>query len=154
MRLTVDPGSGRLPVSTRFIKTVAEKTLQRVKGAAFAQRAEISVVFAGTGRVQRLNRQWRGRNRPTDVLAFSLMEGKRFPVPSGGYIPLGDVVICTPVAKRQAKELGNPFKNEAALLLIHGILHLLGYDHVTVAQERKMFTLQDALIKKMREAWS
>ena len=61
---------------------------------------------------------------------------------------LGDVVVSVPQTKRQALEAGKPFKAELALLVVHGVLHLLGYDHVTLTQEKKMFALQDSLLKK------
>ena len=61
---------------------------------------------------------------------------------------VGDVVISVPQTKRQSSEAGKNFKSELALLLIHGILHLLGYDHITLAQEKRMFGLQNRLLEK------
>jgi probable rRNA maturation factor len=83
----------------------------------------VSVFFCGDRRMAGLNRRWRRRNRPTDVLAFPSGEnGSRF---------LGDVVISVPYASRQARRRGDPPSREMDRLLVHGYLHLLGYDHET-----------------------
>lgn len=73
-----------------------------------------------------LNRRYRGLDKTTDVLSFSLREGK-FPHIQPGI--LGDIVISVPVAARQAREQGHPLRREIERLLVHGLLHLLGYDH-------------------------
>lgn len=76
--------------------------------------------------MRRLNRTYRGIDAPTDVLSFSFREG-----PFSGVRPelLGDIVVCVPVAERQAREEGEPFDRAVDRLLVHGLLHLLGYDH-------------------------
>jgi len=83
-----------------------------------------------------LNREWRGMDRPTDVLSF----------PSGEKGFLGDLVIDLPYAARQARRLGHPVSREVQLLLAHGILHLLGHDHET--DDGKMFRLQRRLVRR------
>ena len=83
----------------------------------------VSVFFCGDRRMAGLNRRWRRQNRPTDVLAFPSGESRaRF---------LGDVVISVPYASRQARRRGDPPSREMDRLLVHGYLHLLGYDHET-----------------------
>jgi len=77
--------------------------------------------------MQALNRQHRGVDRTTDVLSFPQLDG--FPFPPGSELMLGDIVINLHKAERQAKEYGVPFYDELKRLLIHGLLHLLGYDH-------------------------
>ncbi len=99
--------------------------------------------------MQKLNRLYRKKDKTTDVLSFSLLEGKKLKTGKGS-IPLGDVVLSVPQTRRQALEQGKEFKAELALLLTHGILHLLGYDHGTKAEERRMFGLQDRLLKKWK----
>ncbi len=104
--------------------------------------SELSVVFVGNDRMRRLNALHRGIGRTTDVLSFPLWET----VPPAGAIPsssaplpLGDVVICVPKAEAQARAYGVTFRQELTRLLIHGILHLAGYDHeVGAYQKRKM----------------
>jgi len=92
--------------------------------AAGESKVILSVEFIGDHRMRRLNAQYRGRNMTTDVLAFAMREA---PGPSSAL--LGDVVISVPQAVRQAVERGHSIQHELATLLIHGILHLLGYDH-------------------------
>jgi rRNA maturation RNase YbeY len=108
--------------------------------------AEVGLLLVGNSRMQRLNRHYRGTDRPTDVLAFAMREkgnssgrgrgsrrqkkigGSRQP-PTGLYPLLGDVVVSVPMARKQAREQGHPLDWELKVLIIHGLLHLLGYDH-------------------------
>jgi rRNA maturation RNase YbeY len=126
-------------------------TVRSVKGAVFEKKAELSVVLTGDGEVRRLNRFYRKKDRTTDVLSFSLLEGPRFKTGREGTVALGDVVISVPQARRQAVSQKNEFRDELALLLIHGILHLFGYDHETNAGEKKMFGLQERLLRKWKK---
>ena len=110
--------------------------------------AELSVVFVGSRRMKILNSRYRGLCKDTDVLSFPLLGED---VPQGPAV-LGDIVISVPKALRQAKEFNVPFYEELRRLLVHGLLHLLGYDHETTAyQKRKMQQkerwLLDALAK-------
>lgn len=102
------------------------RTAEAVLSAARAETAELSLVLVSDRRMRVLNRCYRKKDRPTDVLAFPLREG-RFSRFRGSL--LGDVVISMPTAKRQAAALGHSLRDEVARLLIHGVLHLLGYDH-------------------------
>jgi probable rRNA maturation factor len=122
--------------------------LKTVKSPSFEKQSELSVVLTNDDEVRRLNGLYRKKDKTTDVLSFPLLEGKRLKNSLRGSIPLGDVVISIPQTRRQAAQQGRGFKRELALLLTHGILHLLGYDHVTRSQEKKMFSLQDRLLKK------
>lgn len=108
------------------------------------ERAELSLVLCDDRTMRVLNRQHRGLDRPTDVLAFAQDEG---PVmPSHGLRVLGDVVISLPTARRQAREHGRTALAEATMLLAHGLLHLLGFDHRTAPEERRMRARTDALV--------
>lgn len=102
------------------------RTAETILSAARAETAELSVLLVSDRRMRALNRRYRKKDRATDVLAFPLREGRfsRF----GGAL-LGDVVISMQTAKRQAKEFGHSLRDEIERLLVHGILHLLGYDH-------------------------
>lgn len=87
----------------------------------------ISVLLTDDPEIQRLNAQWRGKDRPTDVLSFSLREGRGARFFQQG--PLGDIVLSIPTCQRQAEEKGWSLEEELAFLTLHGLLHLLGYDH-------------------------
>lgn len=85
------------------------------------RRAALTVTFVGPARMRALNREWKGHDTPTDVLSFAL------PAPDGSLV--GDVYICPAVARRSAKELGISPREELTRLVVHGTLHVLGYDH-------------------------
>ncbi|MFQ5658667.1 MAG: rRNA maturation RNase YbeY, partial [Candidatus Methylomirabilales bacterium] len=104
---------------------------------------EISVLLVGDRAIRRLNRTYLKHNRPTDVLAFPQQRGPRVPQPH----LLGDVVISVDTAARQAKEHGHSLARELALLLIHGILHLVGYTDTTPAARRRMWAEQSRLLR-------
>lgn len=103
----------------------------------------ISVVLINDARMKSLNRRFRGIDRPTDVLSFESGET------SGKQTLLGDIAISVPTARAQAKKAGKTQKGEFLLLSIHGLLHLLGYDHATAADEKRMFALQDDLVRRV-----
>ena len=105
-----------------------------------ADDAAVAIVLVNDARIKGLNRAFRKQDRPTDVLAFSAREGPFGDLDSG---VLGDVVISTETALRQAEELGHGMDEEILRLLIHGILHLLGYDHErSPRQARRMQSLE------------
>ena len=97
--------------------------------------AELSVAFVGDDRMRELNRDWRGKDSTTDVLSFSQLEGE---LPGGASTMLGDVVISVPVLERQAADGGWTVDEELARLLLHGVLHLLGFDHESDDDARAM----------------
>lgn len=107
----------------------------RILGAEGIRGRELSVLVCGAPRMRELNREWRGKDRPTDVLSFAQMEGE---LEGFDCSLLGDVVICHEVLLAQAEEQGSTPSAELARLLVHGILHLLGHDHEgeTAAAER------------------
>jgi len=106
--------------------------------------AELSVVLCDDAVMRDLNRRYRKRDRTTDVLAFAMNEGPRMPAVVAA--PLGDVVISVPTAARQARTAGKRTVDEITILLAHGLLHLLGFDHGTPAEDRRMRARTDALV--------
>ena len=112
-------------------------------GALRKPAAELSVLLCGNRQIHALNRAYRGKNKPTDVLAFSQREGAPM---HGDALLLGDVVISMPTARRQARERGRSLIEEVMFLLAHGVLHLEGYDHQTDAEERRMNARADVLL--------
>ena len=105
--------------------------------------AELGLVIATQQRVQQLNQDYLGRDEPTDVLAFSTREEmgadlSPFVQPPDGVLHLGEVIISYPQAVIQAEEYQHSIKKELAILIIHGVLHLLGYEHDKPELERKV----------------
>ena len=109
---------------------------------------ELSVLITNDETVRRLNREYAGEDAPTDVLAFSLTEGEEFALPDG-VLRLGEVIISYHTAQRQAAEAGRPVRDEVDHLLVHGILHLLGYDHAESKEEERMRARERELLAAM-----
>ena len=142
-----------------WLRSVAEQVL-------IAQRAdpqaELGLVIVGQEKVQQLNLKYLDRDEPTDVLAFSMLpepatgeEAKadlpHFVVPPDGVSHLGEVIVSYPQAVLQAEEQRHSVKKEIAILIIHGILHFLGYDHVEPVLERQMRTREAEILGSIEE---
>jgi rRNA maturation RNase YbeY len=122
------------------------RTAEAVLAAARAGAAELSLLLVSDRRMRALNRRYRKKDRPTDVLAFPLREG-RFSHFRGSL--LGDVVISLPTAKRQAAALGQSLRAEITRLLVHGVLHLLGYDHERGARDASVMARKEKMILRV-----
>ena len=123
-----------------FMEKAAKTTLEKLGNAD----CELTIAIAGDKQIRELNKKFRQYDEPTDVLSF----------PSGtsvnsqsGY--LGDIVISQPRAKAQAKAAGHSISDEMQLLVVHGILHLLGYNHDEPAEKAKMWAFQDSILREL-----
>ena len=105
---------------------------------------EFNIIFVDDDYIHRLNKEYRGVDRPTDVISFALEDGIK--VDTGITRMLGDIYISIDKAKMQANEYGHSFLRELAFLSIHGLLHLLGYDHMKEEDEKVMFKLQEEIL--------
>lgn len=105
---------------------------------------ELSLVLTNDAHQQELNRQWRGRDRPTNVLSFP--DGT--PLPGGGRL-LGDVVLALETCRREAREQGKPLADHAVHLVVHGVLHLLGHDHEREDKAEVMEALEVRLLESL-----
>ena len=116
--------------------------------------AELSVLCVDVDYMATLHERWMGEKGPTDVLAFPMdeLDTARPDDPDPGPALLGDVVLCPAVAVRQARAAGHTMADELLLLATHGVLHLLGYDHMEPDEEKEMFGLQSQLIESWRSA--
>jgi probable rRNA maturation factor len=131
-------------ISPVRVSAFVEFALERLK----LHGAQVTIVLVGERAMRALNGRWRGKDRPTDVLSFSQREGE-----GGALHPelLGDVVICVPVARRQAREAGHCLAAELDLLAVHGLLHLAGYEHeADPVAARAMHRRANAIIKGWR----
>jgi probable rRNA maturation factor len=140
INIVVEKGFGK-QVKRDWLRRVAEKVLT---AESTDSAAEVGLMITGQERVHELNRQYLGEDRPTDVLAFPMQPApdtathSPFIAPPDGIKHLGEVIISYTQAVIQAAEHQHPVKKEIALLIIHGILHLLGYDHDVPEAERQM----------------
>jgi probable rRNA maturation factor len=112
---------------------------------AASPAADVTVVLAGDDELRELNQKYLGINEPTDVLAFPSKE--QDPDSGGPYV--GDVIISLPRAEEQAKAAGHALRVEVQLLVVHGVLHLLGYDHAEPEQKAKMWKVQAAILQQL-----
>lgn len=113
------------------------------------EHSEVSVTFVTNERIHEINREYRQKDAPTDVISFAmeeLGEGEIELIGAGLPRVLGDIIVSIPKAEEQAKEYGHSFERELGFLCLHGFLHLLGYDHMEKAEEERMFTRQKEIL--------
>ena len=123
---------------TDIISYLKTKKLRQKKN--LTQRKEITFVFLPADQMKSINKQYRGKNKPTDVLSFASVEPQS----------LGDLVFCLPVLKKQAKAQKHSLDRELLYMMIHGLLHLLGYDHeLSKPEEKLMFHIQDTAFEHL-----
>lgn len=119
------------------------RAAELIMKAVGESQAELSLELVGDGRMRRLNRLYRQKDRTTDVLAFPMRESA-----SPYSALLGDVVISVPTAVRQAREAGRSLHDEVAALLVHGVLHLCGYDHEKSPSEAARMRRREGAVLK------
>lgn len=113
------------------------------------QRCEISVTFVDLDEIHELNKQYRGVDKPTDVLSFPAVDDLEEEIPEVCEICLGDVVICEQKAREQAEEFGHSFERELVYLFTHSVLHLLGYDHMEEDEKKAMRAREEEIMKQI-----
>jgi probable rRNA maturation factor len=120
------------PIDEDFLKKIAKFVLEGEPAFAKAtagqgKRLDLSIALIGPGKMRKLNKRYLGKNRVTDILAFG--ENSKFQIPNSKFRGIGEIVICLREVRKNAKKFKSSFEKELARVLIHGILHLLGYDH-------------------------
>jgi len=130
------------PRAAAIVKTAVLAAAKAVS----TPRAELAIVLCDDSAIRALNRKWRGQNAPTDVLSFPApAPGKN--QPASPYI--GDIVIAYETTAREAAAEGKPFKHHLAHLAVHGLLHLLGYDHQSDREAQKMERVERAILEQI-----
>lgn len=124
-----------------YLSSVIDATLkhEKVEGSVF------SVVFVSLEEIHQMNLSYRGIDRPTDVISFALEDGEE-DASFFGVRTLGDIYVCIDRMKEQAISYGHSQKRELSFLVCHGLLHLLGYDHMEQEEEKVMFGLQEEIL--------
>jgi len=140
-----------LIISTVHYRPVTDAYIRKVVDHVYAYtqtKGSLGVHCVGDRRMRTLNRQYRGIDRTTDVLSFAMQEGEEFFVGTqdDSVRELGDIFISIPQILRQAKQFGISEKEEFTRMLVHGVLHVLGYDHVRPKDAQKMFFLQEKIL--------
>ncbi len=125
--------------------TIIRTTLQYLH---IEDDVELSCVIVDDEKIHEINRHYRQIDRATDVISFALEDSDQFYV-EGMPRSLGDIFISYDHAKKQAQEYRHSLKREMCFLMMHGLLHLLGYDHMNEADEKEMFTLQEEILNQL-----
>ena len=150
------------PVSSSTISVVKNAAESALYAEHKAGPIDVTVMIANDEQIRKLNREFKGEDEITDVLAFNTyakndnIDADEWPDFSGSGIRsrvnkqrLGDIALCLPQVARQAAENGNTTDNELAMLTIHGVLHLLGYDHASLEEETVMFGKTEVILSKV-----
>lgn len=139
---TIETTGALTPADHAALERAAEQTLRRAGADA---SSEATIVVSDDAHLQALNRQFLGVDAPTDVLSFPGGDTD----PDSEALYLGDVIISLPRAQAQAAAGGHPLKDELQLLVVHGMLHLLGYDHAEEGEKTEMWAIQTAILKDL-----
>ncbi|HLS59604.1 MAG TPA: rRNA maturation RNase YbeY [Virgibacillus sp.] len=136
-------------VPTENIDLLQQLLMYTAKEEKISEETELSISFVDNQKIKELNRNYRQQNKVTDVISFAmqeLVEGEVGIIGETIPLVLGDIVISLDQAKVQANEYGHSLERELGFLIIHGLLHLLGYDHMNEEQEEVMFKKQNELL--------
>lgn len=142
MKIALTDETGELDARYRaLLRKIAGAVLRKLE---VDKSSELSITFIRDAEMRELNRSWRGIDRATDVLSF--------PQDADGPVPLlGDIVISVDTTRRHAVRYGNTFHEEIKKLIVHGILHLLGHDHKKKKEKELMRSLEDELLKQVKD---
>jgi len=134
-------------IEERFIESnLLERSAQEaLKAAGSPPESELTIVISDDSQLQALNLQYLGIDAPTDVLSFPANETD----PDSGAIYLGDIIISYPRAQAQADAGGHSLQDELQLLVVHGVLHLLGYDHTDATKQARMWSIQAEILRRL-----
>lgn len=142
-------------LETKDLTLIKELILTSGKELGLDENFELSITLVDNEKIQEINRDYRSIDQVTDVISFAIednddeefwdfFEEEDFPIPR----LLGDIFISIDRTKEQAKDYGHSFERELGFLVVHGFLHLNGYDHQTEAEEKEMFALQEKILKE------
>lgn len=151
-RFSVDDESFHSSAETLFAALLAnlKKSLPTHLDIEFIEdaeeRATLSVALVSNRTIRKLNQEWMGKDKPTDVLSFPLME--EAPEEDQPW-ELGEIIISVERAAQQAADYGHSFEREMAFLFVHGALHILGFDHMTASDEKEMFGRQKQILESV-----
>lgn len=141
------PDEGALLSQSERVIGTAARYLAREKGQPFPkQPPELSLLFTDDASIRAINAEWRGQDKPTNVLSFPA-----FPLEPGG-MPgpmLGDIILAYETLQREAAEMGKPFDAHLTHLLVHGFLHLFGYDHMETDEAEEMEGLETRILGEL-----
>ena len=143
VRVEAAAWSRALPGASRLAARAAQAAFAAARPRRLIEAgAEAAVVLADDARMRALNRDYRGQDKPTNVLAFAAGDGRAMPRATGQPMVLGDVVVALETARAEARAEGKPLADHLRHLVVHGMLHLLGHDHRRAPAARRMERLE------------
>jgi len=155
VQVYIENDQAQVPVDEEIVGLI-ERVIAKAAELEHLEDGEVSVVLIDDAAMRSYNAQYRGVDRTTDVLSFSMLEGEdgEPEIEPGDHdevakpLPrlLGDILISMPRAREQAEDYGHSFQRELGFLVVHGFLHLLGYDHDTPEAEEAMFSRQEEVL--------
>ena len=149
MSLLIDIVDETGSVSEEMLKEVENLLQFAAEREGVQDQAEVSVTIVSNDDIHQINKEYRGKDAPTDVISFALEEEGEGEIEIvGAEMPpvFGDIIISADRTREQSEEYNHSFKRELGFLAVHGFLHLLGYDHMTKEEEEEMFTKQKELL--------
>ena len=135
-----------LPDAEELCRRVAAITLASALQSLPPERCEISLVLGDDALVQRLNLQYRGQDKPTNVLSFAALDDDEAPIPEEGPVLLGDVIVAYQTAVAEAEAEGKSLSHHLSHLVVHGVLHLLGHDHIEDDEAEEMEGIERSIL--------
>ena len=133
-------------ISERFEQALLERAARTALANQSAPAdAALSILLTDDAQIQTLNRDYRGFDKPTDVLSFDVHERD----PESGCLYLGEIIVSIPYASKQARKNGHPLLAEVQLLIVHGVLHLLGHDHAESDEKKRMWQAQAEILAEL-----
>lgn len=149
MQVLIDKDPESIAVDKSFVDTI-ELAANKMADLYDLKDSEVSITLTNNEKIHELNKQYRNIDRPTDVLSFALNEGDEPAIKGGAPVNvLGDIVISLEKAVEQSGEYGHSAKREVAFLTVHGMLHLLGYDHMQEDDRLEMRKEEDFVMEKL-----
>lgn len=131
---------------TDYFDQIIKRSLDLLK---IDKQYVFSIILVNQNKIHEINRDYRNIDRPTDVISFALMDGEDTITSEEEENELGDIFINVDAIGEQAQEYGHSFEREFCFLFTHGMLHLLGYDHIIEKDEKEMFALQDEILNEI-----
>ena len=140
-----------MPEAEEICREIAAAALMAAlaRGPALADRIELAVVLADDAVIRELNRTYRGQDKATNVLSFASLDEEDAPVPEDGPLMLGDVVIAYETTLAEAERDGKPLVDHLSHLVVHGVLHLVGFDHEEEDEAEEMEALETAVLASL-----
>ncbi len=153
MEVSVHNQQEKVNWHNRLEQVITRVAEQVAVGQQLTRQAEVGVILVDNLQIRQLNRQYRGKDMDTDVISFALNdEEEGVPVHPAAHWLLGDIYISLEKAAAQAAECGHSFEREVAYLTVHGLLHLLGYDHDTEQNRAEMRRMEEGILSAVNWA--